>query len=583
MTMASKSLSPEDLKGKLLQGSFSRSGPIADQLADPIAETPMVLTIEQMIPYERNPRTITNSKYQEIKDSIRARGLDQPPSVTRRPGHPKFIIRNGGNTRLSILRELYNETGEERFFKINVLFRPWDEKRGEIISLTGHLAENDLQGQLMFIERAVGVENARQIYEEEAGEPISQRELARRLAADGYPVSQSHISRMQDTVRYLLPAIQSTLYTGLGKHQVERLLALRKNAAVAWESIAPLNPASPDFDTLFLEVLSQFDVEATEFVYERFQDELIGNMHAGTTLTYEHVLLSITEQQTKARRSDPLESSTYVPRLTANPELDAQQAGHSAANPQQSKPENTAPSKKPREPSPPRQQQIDPSPQTVPDPELTDEGQASRIAGHIVSPVGTTDKVLEIKRQVAGLDGEELPDFKANALVSIPVQAGGLYPISDVWYVERELDWPEQLRRVAAQLAREVAEISGLGGSYVSEVPAGLGFICAEPAPELELSTLAANTLTLLQSLSGVYAIALSGNPDLPADFSEFKFTAALGQLFLGQPAYLGLQGEGHSASLSDRLDDVAVVKLFRLIRLGRRLVELEAHHDQTS
>jgi len=47
---------------------------------------------------------------------------------------------------LAILNELYRETGDEKFFRFHCLFRPWDAVRGEIISLTGHLAENDLQG-----------------------------------------------------------------------------------------------------------------------------------------------------------------------------------------------------------------------------------------------------------------------------------------------------------------------------------------------------------------------------------------------------------------------------------------------------
>lgn len=587
--MASKPLTPDDLKGKLLQGAFTRAGPTAEQLPDPIADTPMVLTIEQMIPYENNPRTITNAKYQELKASIRARGLDQPPPVTRRPGQSQYIIRNGGNTRLAILKELYNETQEERFFKVNVLFRPWDGTRGEIISLTGHLAENDMHGQLMFIERAMGIEKARQMYEEESGAPVSQRELARRLAVDGYPISQSHISRMQDTIRYLLPAIQSTLYTGLGKHQIERLLALRKCAALAWETIAPLNPKVPDFDTLFQEVLSQFDEDATEFVYERVQDELIGKMHEGTPFTYENVLLSITENQNRARRSATLESQIFLPPANINAEsvnTSSEPLEHLAsegitpAEAQQPKTVIAGSPKELRIPSPPNQQRTDPSPvagSPLVERELSEEERAERIAGHIVTPVMTTDRVMAIKRQVAELDGETLPDFNANALVSIPVQAGGLYPISDVWYIEREFDWPEQLRRVSAQLAREIAEISGLGGVYVNDVPAGLGFVCNEPAPEVELSTKSINTMMLLQALSGVYAIALaSENSEQSLNLAEFKFAAALGQLLLGQPAYLGIQGERHLPSLDDRLDDAAVVKLFRLIRFGRRLVELE-------
>jgi len=44
---------------------------------------------------------------------------------------------------------------DERFFRISCLFRPWPA-RGEIVALTGHLAENELRGGLTFIERALG-------------------------------------------------------------------------------------------------------------------------------------------------------------------------------------------------------------------------------------------------------------------------------------------------------------------------------------------------------------------------------------------------------------------------------------------
>jgi hypothetical protein len=75
-------------------------------------------------PYDHDPRVKRNPAYAEIKASIRERGLDAPPAITRRPGETHYIIRNGGNTRLAILRELWSETKEERFFRISCLFRP---------------------------------------------------------------------------------------------------------------------------------------------------------------------------------------------------------------------------------------------------------------------------------------------------------------------------------------------------------------------------------------------------------------------------------------------------------------------------
>ena len=177
-------LTPQDMAAKLLATGFERSGPSAATLSDPIADTPMVVTLDQLRPYDHDPRVTRNPAYAEIKASIRERGLDAPPAITRRPGEAHYIIRNGGNTRLAILRELWSETKEERFFRIACLFRPWPA-RGEIVALTGHLAENELRGGLTFIERALGIEKAREFYEQESGQALSQSELARRLNAEG--------------------------------------------------------------------------------------------------------------------------------------------------------------------------------------------------------------------------------------------------------------------------------------------------------------------------------------------------------------------------------------------------------------
>ncbi|UOF21385.1 ParB family protein [Pseudomonas syringae] len=576
--MAGK-LTADEISGKLLQGSFSRSGPTVDQLPDPIVDTPMVLTLDEMKAFEQNPRTVTNAKYKEIKDSIRQRGLDHRPTVTRRPGEIKYTINNGGNTRLQILRELYSETGEDRFYRHNVLFRPWDSARGEIIALTGHLSENDLRGSLMFIERAVGIENARAIYEKEAGESISQRELVRRLSADGYPVSQSHISKMQDTVRSLLPVIPSALYSGLGKHQVERLLSLRKAAGQTWITHTEGKEHIPDFEGLFQDVLSLFDGDASEFVYERVQDELISHMQSGTGLSYEQLLLTLSENQNQARRSSVIDTPvSLTPAQQPGPaglppEADDGPGSHQQQEPAiQTRPSEAGKNRGKQDVSPrsSKTETIDNKPPQAP--ELTEQERAERLAGHIVSPISTTERVQDVKRQLAALDGENLPDFKTDALISIPVQAGGLHPISDVWYIERILDQPDELRPVIAQLAREIAHLSGINPDTVIDVPGGLGFLCQDPPENLDLSDLANNVLTLLQSISGVYAIALiKESPEQPLDVSEFQFTAALAQLLLGSPRY-----EDREAILQGRLDDTCIVKLFRLIRLGRRLVELE-------
>ncbi len=85
----------------------------------------MVVTLDELRPYELDPRLTRNPLY-VMKSRPRSANAasDAPPPITRRPGSDHYIIRNGGNTRPAILRELWAETRDERFFRIGCLFRP---------------------------------------------------------------------------------------------------------------------------------------------------------------------------------------------------------------------------------------------------------------------------------------------------------------------------------------------------------------------------------------------------------------------------------------------------------------------------
>jgi hypothetical protein len=68
------------------------------------------LTVDEIRPYENNPRRSANVKLDDIKESIRTSGLRSPLTVTQRPGESHFIVEAGGNTRLLALRQLWAET-----------------------------------------------------------------------------------------------------------------------------------------------------------------------------------------------------------------------------------------------------------------------------------------------------------------------------------------------------------------------------------------------------------------------------------------------------------------------------------------
>ena len=471
----------DDLAGKLLADAFPQAGPPADALSDPLVDTPMVVVLDQLRPYELNPRVTRNPLFDEIKASIRQRGLDAPPSITRRPGDPHFVIRNGGNTRLTILRELWTETKDERFLRVACLFRPWPV-RGEIVALTGHLAENELRGGLTFIERALGIEKARELYELEENASLTQAELARRLSLDGYPVQQSHISRMRDAVQYLLPAIPAVLYGGLGRHQVERLAVLRKAGERIWDQHVAAGELSTDYPTLFLEVLQGFDGDAVTFSLPRVQDELIGRMSELLNINYDSLALDIdaTEQRQMALTRTPAPKRPPAPPPAAPPMPSVLgQSGTPAAPPAAEQPPTSPPS-------------------------ATDSGSSK-------------ERVRDIHRLIAE-QADDQPDDE------------GQFPVAELWHVDASVDSPPCLRALIAQFASEIAAESDLAW-VVEPTDQGIGFTCQASED---------SGAGVLQLLDG-----------------DHEFSALL--------------------LAPERVSDNSLIKLFRMLRLVRRLHELEA------
>src|SRR5690606_12551806 len=161
---------------------------VSDQaVSDPVLPTRMTVTLEQLRAYDRNPRQTVNPMYADLKDSIRNRGLQQPPRITRRPGAEHYMIMDGGNTRLQILDELWQETQDPQFFSIDCMFHPWVSEEHV---LSGHLIENDMRGDIKLIERATGAKQWIAMLEEQAGQPISQREAARLMTEAGWKMDQ---------------------------------------------------------------------------------------------------------------------------------------------------------------------------------------------------------------------------------------------------------------------------------------------------------------------------------------------------------------------------------------------------------
>jgi ParB family protein of integrating conjugative element (PFGI_1 class) len=499
----------EEITRQLQQVNFPQK-PDREVMAAPVGDTPMVISLEQLHPYELNPRVIRNPLYDELKASIRERGLDQPPSITRRPNDQHFIIRNGGNTRLSILGELWQETREERFFRIHCLFRPW---QSESHALLGHLAESDLHGQLTFIERALAVAKLEEMFQE-PGPPLSQRELSARLSQGGYPVSQSHISRMFDALEHLLPAIPQVLYAGLGKPAIERLITLRRRAESTWNQYFG---DAQQFALLWLEVLSTFDGEKSELDSSELQDELIAKMAVILNQTPRLLALEMHQEQ----RVPPHASNNAHP-LPQTVEGD----------PPHPSPENVHASESSIESSSPKQRRSGGDPSWAKEPRLSHIRQAL---------------------------SDELPAV---------MQPGGIHdvqsPVSSTT-PPTMLDGIHGLRETCAALATDLAKYAN-ASALVRPQADGLGFTLSLDHREL-LSPRYTGIQLLLSALLRLQdGVAWEQRQQLPA--------ALFGQLLIG--AYDLPFAERPSLTVGlERLPDAQLEQLFVLIRHARRLIDM--------
>jgi ParB family protein of integrating conjugative element (PFGI_1 class) len=153
---------------------------------DPRSESQIELAVDEIQPYEHNPRRTTNAKFEDIKESIRTSGLRSPLTVTRRPGESHFIAEAGGNTRLLALRQLWVETRDPRFRKLVVLYRPW---RSESHVLTAHLIENEQRGEMTFWDKACGIVALKSRLEAEQARTLTLRPLEDALHALGLAVN----------------------------------------------------------------------------------------------------------------------------------------------------------------------------------------------------------------------------------------------------------------------------------------------------------------------------------------------------------------------------------------------------------
>jgi len=253
-TMSERTPTVEDRLKLLQEPQFG--GPRALKPADPLKTTPIVVSVSQIQEYDRNPRAARNEAYDRIKESIRQRGFNGVLRITRRPGQPHYIVAQGGNTTLRILKELYAETRDPKFQSISCLYEPWIS---ECETLIAHLVENDARGDLIFIDRARALRDLRRLLVQERGMALSTRELAALLRERGYSIDPATITRLDYARETLLPLIPLALRAGLGRPAIDRIRKLEKMLVRCLKERELDQPVIEEVRQWFLLCLSRHD------------------------------------------------------------------------------------------------------------------------------------------------------------------------------------------------------------------------------------------------------------------------------------------------------------------------------------
>lgn len=191
-----------DLRSALAKASVQVTNPTASKVdlsEGDIDGTPLRLKVTDVLLCDQQPRIFLNESYEEVRTSIEAQGLTTSLEVTRRSAGEPYMLSAGGNTRLTILQDLYKETGEEHWLYQFFIYRKFTGNRR---LLAKHLAENLARSDMKFWEAAKGVADLVVDLELENGQ-LSERRLEELLPKEGIFAKRALISRWMFTAKRL--------------------------------------------------------------------------------------------------------------------------------------------------------------------------------------------------------------------------------------------------------------------------------------------------------------------------------------------------------------------------------------------
>ena len=230
--------------------------------------------------------------YERLYQSIKEDGVQQPFVVARPPESEHYVLIAGGNTRLEIVRQLHEESGESLFSDINCVVVSWP---GICTAKISHLVTNDLLNKASFIERAKAI---LKFIDGNSDLPIdhttSDREVSKFFTDHGFPLYRTTYAAMRYAVHFLndyLPLSLASSFSTLDVKHIQRLEDRLKNDWVVE------GKTESEFNKLFVEIAQSCDHEDLD--YETFRD-----------LLTEQVIAALQDVEESSVNTVPLETLT---------------------------------------------------------------------------------------------------------------------------------------------------------------------------------------------------------------------------------------------------------------------------------
>ena len=229
------------------------------------------------------------------------RGVEIPFVVSKIPGDSLYTLQAGGNTRLEILQKLH-ENDVKQFKKVPCILKDW---HGEAEALIAHLQENDIRGDLMFIEKAQAVMALRDMLAVEIkNKKLTQRNFSKFLREKGFGISQTLISYMEYAVHRLYPLMPVALDAGLGKNSVQQIRSLERTAETIWNQYS--TDGFVDFTEMFDSLCKRHD--QVDWDYENLKYDVENELTQATDFEL-HTLKWMLEERFDGREFTPAKTT----------------------------------------------------------------------------------------------------------------------------------------------------------------------------------------------------------------------------------------------------------------------------------